>query len=137
MKTSILSKSEQDQLIRHKDKTYNKHYQSWKDKPVICPFLDCEVKATRIGWDHISGTSKRRTPDDIHRRLDMFKHAREIVEKSGTCQEIRGDGIGNVHYEFSNIVNFKGIFDKSRRLKKVRVIIRKTPKGDCLFYSVF
>jgi hypothetical protein len=129
--------SDQERLARHKTKTYGQHFQAWKENPVFCPFLGGEVKATRIGWEHIAGISKHRTPDDIHRRLDMLKYAREIVGKSGTCQEIRADNAGNVHYEFSNIVNFKGEYDQNRRYKKVRVIIRKTPRGDCLFYSVF
>ena len=124
-------------LAKHKTKIYNKFYQAWKAAPVFCPFLNCEVSATRMGWSHVAGLSKRRTPEDVHRRLDMLKYARDIVRQSGTCQEIRADHSGNIHYEFSNIVNFKGEFDTAKRYKKVRVIIRKTPRGECLFYSVF
>lgn len=129
------SEEELQRLQNHRYKIYKKYYEKWQNNPVLCPFLECEVTATRTGWEHIAGLSKFRSIEDTHRRLDLFKYARDIVEKSGTCQYIRYQN-GEIHYTFQGVVQFKGEYDSSKKYKLVRVVVIKKNSGVAVFHSV-
>lgn len=122
-------------LRKHRFKIYKSYYEDWKKNPPFCPYLNCEIYATKSGWEHTAGISKARSIEDTHRRLDLFKYAKDIVSKSGTCQYIRYQN-GAIHYTFEAAIQFKGEFDKEKSLKRVKVVIIKRDDGLCLYHSV-
>jgi hypothetical protein len=119
---------------QHRYKIWKKYFEYWKQNPVFCPALNCAVFATRAGWEHIAGLSKPRSLQDIHRRLDLFKYARGIVEKSGTCQYIRSQN-GKMYYTFEAVVEFSSEFTTGRKYQKVKVVVVANQKRT-IFYSV-
>lgn len=130
--------SKREELLRlknHRSKIWNKYYLYWRDNPVFCPALNKTVLATKSGWEHIAGFSKSRSIDDTHRRLDLFKYARNILEKSGTIQYIRHQN-GQIHYCFEAIVEFKGEYERGRRYKRVKVVLVERANGNIVFHSV-
>ena len=104
-------KSFLNHLNKHRCKTKKTFYQQWQENPVYCPALEKEVHATRDGWRHISGLGKKRSIQDTHRRLDLFKYARSIVERSGTFQYVRSIN-REIYYSFESVEKFSGIFEK-------------------------
>lgn len=92
--------------------------------------------ATLKGWNHIAGLDKFRSLDDTHRRLNLFRYAREIVEKSGTCQFIRHQN-GDFHYTFEAVVKYKEDGIRGIILKKVKVVVIDRSDGTgAVFHSV-
>jgi hypothetical protein len=133
----MITKMEEEQKVsKHRYKTYKKYFEEWKHNPVFCPYLGCKVLATKSGWEHIAGLDKSRGDADIHRRLDLFKYAKNIVSRSGTCQYIRPGRAGDKYYTFESVEAFKDSFSVGKKLKKIRVVIIKTSSGTCKFHSV-
>lgn len=93
------------------------------------------MHATRDGWRHISGLGKKRSIQDTHRRLDLFKYARSIVERSGTFQYVRSIN-REIYYSFESVEKFLGIFEKGRKLKRIKVVIKIKKTGKAVFHSV-
>lgn len=132
MKPSV---EELEKLKKHRYKIYKKYYEPWKNNPIFCPYINSKVFATKRGWEHTAGISKFRTIADTHRRLDLFKYAKDIVEKSGTCQYIKYQN-DRINLTFEACVQFKGEFEKGKKLKRVKVVIIKEADGTCFYYSV-
>lgn len=125
-----------EEVKKHRTKTWKEHYVKWRDNPVSCPYLDCQVIATQTGWRHIAGLDKPRSFEDIHRRLSLFKYARDIVEKSGTCQYIRNVNY-ETHYTFEAVVKYKEDGIRGVSLKKVKVVVKlRKNDGMAVFHSV-
>lgn len=130
MKTKI--DAEKQKIIAHRNKVW-KEYDSWRKTPIFCPALNCEVRATLKGWRHISGMGKKRTYQDIHRRLLLFKYAAQIVGKSTTIQNVTYKNKA-IHYALEAMMLIKG--ENGRSFKKVRVIIEEQRNGSKTFLSV-
>ncbi|OGE19891.1 hypothetical protein A3A14_03255 [Candidatus Daviesbacteria bacterium RIFCSPLOWO2_01_FULL_43_38] len=88
-----------------------------------------------MGWRHISGATgaKKRTFNDTYRRMKLLPHAKEIIEKSTTVQNITVRN-GKTFYALEAMVVVKD--DGSKSLRKVRVILVEDKSKNKVFYSV-
>lgn len=72
-------------------------YDSWRKVKSFSPALQSEIRISLLGWRHISGATgaKKRTFNDVYRRLKLLPLAKQIIETSTTMQNIttRGDRI--------------------------------------------
>lgn len=124
-----------ENLQAYRHKIYKKYYEPWKKNAPYCPYLECKVFATKSGWEHTAGISKSRSIQDTQRRLELFKYAKEIIEKSGTCQYIRYQN-GAINYTFEAAVQFRGEGEKGKKLLRIKVVVIKRKDGVCLYHSV-
>ena len=116
-------------------KQTNNIYDVWRKKNTFCPALNCYVRISLKGWNHLVGNSKfkKRTFSDKYRRLKLIPYAEEIITKSTTIQSI--DVIkGKKYYVLQAMIriDIKG----EEHMKKVKVVIIEDKKGEKIFYSV-
>lgn len=100
----------------------------------VCKALNSEIKITRLCWDHITRgtTNNRRSKSDAHRRINLLKIARKIIfEAESYTTENRN---GNIYYTISKRVKLE--VSGRHREKLVKVIIKKTQKGEKVLYSI-
>jgi len=112
-----------------------RYYDSWRKEKTYSPALKSNIKITLKGWRHITGATghKKRPFGDIYRRLKLLPYAKIVIKKSTTIQNIVVKS-KRKYYAIEAIVNI-GEKD-SKKLRKVRVIIREDKKGNYVFLSV-
>lgn len=110
-------------------------YCQWRGQKTHCPALQCDIRVSLMGWRHISGATgaKKRTFNDTYRRMKLLPHAKEIIEKSTTVQNITVRN-GKTFYALEAMVVVKD--DGSKSLRKVRVILVEDKSKNKVFYSV-
>ena len=102
-----------------------KFYQEWRKTGSKSPaFSDELVCVTRLGWNHLLDSRKRRTKKEKIRRFQALPHAKKLLETATTVQEYREkDGIS--YWAFVAIMN--GM--------QIKVIVSAKNKQKC-FLSV-
>ena len=88
-----------------------------------------------MGWDHITGQSgaKKRSWNDVYRRLKLLTFAKEVIEKSTTIQNIsKRDKTVYYILEAMCIVSEK----ERKAWRKIRVILVEAKNGKKIFLSV-
>ena len=120
-------------------KTFKKQalnfYKQWQKEKSYCPALKEKIIISTLGWHHITGQSgaKKRTWNDIYRRLKLLPLAKEIINCSTTIQNITlKDGITYYILEAIKLITI----DKTKNWTKVRVIIIESDKQKKTFLSV-
>lgn len=110
-------------------------YKQWGKEKNYCPALKCNIVVSNIGWDHITGQSgnKKRSWGDVYRRLLLLPSARDIVNESGTIQNIREQD-GNKYYTLTAMKFFNDRVGSGYR--KVSVVILETKDFQKIFLSV-
>ena len=65
-------------------------YKSWQKHKSYCPALKENIIFSSQGWNHIVGnkSSKKRSWNDVYRRLKLLPLAKEIICESTTVQNI-------------------------------------------------
>ena len=110
-------------------------YDKWRKKKIVCPAFKTQVNFSLLGWRHIIGATghKKRTSDDIYRRLKLLPHAKQIIEESTTIQNITKHG-KRFYYALEAMVE---VIENSRKeFRKVRVVIIEDKLKNKIFYSV-
>lgn len=110
-------------------------YDSWRKVKSFSPALQSEIKVSLLGWRHISGATgaKKRTFNDVYRRLKLLPYAKQIIETSTTIQNIVDRG-GKTFYAIEAMVMIEEI--GSKELRKIRVILIEDKNKNKIFYSV-
>lgn len=117
-----------------KQKWWN-FYCQWRKEKCYCPALKENVGISLLGWYHLTGQNgaKKRSWNDVFRRMQLLRFAREIILESTTVQNI--EKRKNTTYfvlEAMKIVTEKG----NKEWRKVRVILFENKKGHKIFLSV-
>ncbi len=112
-----------------------KYYDLWRKQKTYSPALKANVNITLKGWKHITGATghKKRSFGDVYRRLKLLPHAKSIIKKSTTIQNIK---IKNKikYYALEAVVKIKN--NGAVKQRKVRVIIQEDKLGTLIFLSV-
>lgn len=128
----FMTQKEKEQLERHKTKVLQ-NYKKLGDKPPFCPALKQEVNFTKAGWRHLTGKSKKRTIQDIYRRLRLFSYVESIVRTATTFQDINRKG-GGLNYTLESVIAMNG--GTGREWRKITVVILQDSRGNKNFLSV-
>ena len=66
-----------------------RYYNKWRKEKTYSPALKKNVRISLQGWYHITGESgsKKRTFNDIYRRMKLLPFANKIIKKSTTIQD--------------------------------------------------
>lgn len=112
-----------------------KFYNKWRKVKTYSPALQSEVRISLLGWRHVTGSTgaKKRTYQDTYRRIKLLIHAKEIIEKSTTIQNVTTKG-NKTFYALEAMVMIK--HDGNEMLRKVRVILIEDKNKNKIFYSV-
>lgn len=112
-----------------------KYYDRWRQEKTYSPALKSEIKVTLKGWKHITGAtgSKKRKLSDVYRRLKLLPHAKKIIKKSTTIQNIVVKN-KKKYYALEAVIPVKEAGRVQPR--KVRVILQKDKLGNYIFLSV-
>ena len=96
-------------------------------KKVFCPYINMEVNLTSAGFKHLLWKTEMgiRPSAEIKDRLDSIKHIKEIINKSGTLQEIE-ESQDKTFYAFIAII----------KKKKYKVVVSTTKDGRVIFNSI-
>jgi hypothetical protein len=117
-----------------KKKAFN-FYTQWRKQKCYCPALKEHIVISLLGWDHITGQSgaKKRSWNDVYRRLKLLTFAKEVIEKSTTIQNIsKRDKTVYYILEAMCIVSEK----ERKAWRKIRVILVEAKNGKKIFLSV-
>jgi len=110
-------------------------YSQWRKERCYSPALKENVIISLLGWYHLTGQSgaKKRSWNDVYRRLQLLKFAREIILESTTIQNI--EKRNNKLYFV--IEAMKLVTEKNKKeWRKIRVILVENKKGQKTFLSV-
>lgn len=110
-------------------------YNRWRKQKIYCPAFKQNVRFSLKGWRHITGAtgSKKRNYSDVYRRLKLLPHAKSIIQKSTTVQNIVKRG-KKTYYVLEAMV---AVGEKNKIApRKVRVIFEEDKKGKKVFLSV-
>jgi len=112
-----------------------KIYDKWRKEDVFCPAFNRQVIFSLQGWRHIIGATghKKRTSDDTYRRLKLLPHAKEIIEKSATIQNII-EKRGKKYFVLEAITLVTE--NNKKDYRKIRVIIVEDRRENKIFLSV-
>jgi len=112
-----------------------KYYKRWRREKTYSPALKSEVKISLKGWRHLTGATgyKKRPFKDVYRRLKLLPHAKAIIKKSTTIQNITTRN-KRKYYALEAVVPVKEAGKTQPR--KVRVILQEDKTGDYIFFSV-
>lgn len=105
-----------------------KHRQKYKNfGKSFCPYLNKDVEFTMAGFKHLIWKTDQsmRTHTEIKQRLDSLEVVKEIIEKSGTLQEIE-------KLEDKTFYAFIGIISD----KKYKVVVSTAKENRLIFNSV-
>lgn len=113
-----------------------KYYKRWRSQKTYCPALKENIRVSLRGWCHITGATghKKRVVGDVYRRLKLLPHAKAIIKKSSTIQDIIKKN-GNIYFVLEAVkpVKEKGI----TQFRKVRVVLVEDKKTkEKVFLSV-
>ena|SRR3989344_50638 len=110
-------------------------YQKWRKEETYSPAFKSTIRVSLIGWKHISpfGGIRKRTYQDAYRRYKLLPHAKEIIEKSTTIQNVVEKG-GRKFYALEAMV--KVAYKNNPEDRKVRVILVEDKLGNKVFFSV-
>ncbi len=110
-------------------------YNSWRTRVTFSPALECNIRISLLGWNHITGSTghKKRSIKDKHRRLNLLSIAEQIILKSTTIQNITTKN-NKKYFALEAVMNVD--FNGKSSFRKVRVIILEAKNGDKIFYSV-
>ena len=110
-------------------------YKQWQKEKCYCPAFKEKVIISTLGWHHITGQSgaKKRTWNDIYRRLKLLPLAKEIINSSTTIQNITTKS--NTTYYILEAIKIVTI-NKTKVWTKIRVIIIESDKQKKTFLSV-
>ncbi|MDP3918062.1 MAG: hypothetical protein Q8Q30_02730 [Candidatus Woesebacteria bacterium] len=111
------------------------YYNKWRKETTYSPALKKNIHITLKGWKHLTGATghKKRTFNDIYRRLKLLPYAKLIIKKSSTIQNIKVKN--NIKYfALEAVIPIKTTTTK--QLRKVRVIIQEDKKGNLIFLSI-
>ena len=66
------------------------YYKRWRREKTFCPAFNEEIRVSLMGWRHITGATgyTKRKFSDVYRRLKLLSHAKAIVKRSNTIQNI-------------------------------------------------
>lgn len=110
-------------------------YKQWQREKNICPAFNEKIIISAKGWNHIVGNknSKKRIWNDTYRRLKLLPHARDIINKSTTIQNVKTQN-GKVYFalEAMRLIELKN----GKEWRKVRVILEQDKKMRKVFLSV-
>ncbi len=121
-------------LERAKNESW-KMYDKWRKEDIFCPAFNNKVIFSLQGWRHIIGATghRKRTSDDTYRRLKLLPHAKEIVEKSSTIQNMI-EKRGKKYYVLEAI---RPVIENNKKdYRKIRVVIIEDKKRNKIFLSV-
>lgn len=110
-------------------------YDQWRQESICCPAFNGErVVFSLKGWNHITGATghKKRSFTDVRRRLKLLPHAREIIERSSTIQNVSMKR-GVKFFALEAIIEGE---KTSLDYQKIRVVICEDRTGKKIFYSV-
>jgi len=117
-----------------KKKSWN-FYSQWRKEKCYCPALKEEVVISLLGWYHLTGQNgaKKRSWNDVYRRLLLLPYARDILLESTTIQNIEKRKKTTYYViEAMKMVTEKG----TREWRKIRVVLVESKKGKKIFLSV-
>jgi len=112
-----------------------RYYKKWRKEKTFSPALKEEIRVSLKGWRHITGATgaKKRNINDIYRRLMLLPHAKAIIKKATTIQNIVKRK-GRTYYVFEEV---RMIAEKGKKTqRKIRVILEEDKKGKKVFLSV-
>ena len=111
------------------------YYDKWRKEKTYSPALKKKINITLKGWKHITGVTghKKRPFNDVYRRLKLLPHAKSIIKKSTTVQNVKIKNKAK-YYALEAVVNVK--INSSNKLRKVRVIIQEDRLRNLIFLSV-
>lgn len=122
-------------MSKNQKKVSLNFYKQWQREKNICPAFNEKVIISGKGWNHIVGNKnkKKRAWNDTYRRLKLLPHAREIINKSTTIQNIKNQN-GKVYFalEAMRLIEIKD----NKEWRKVRVILEQDKKLRKVFLSV-
>lgn len=112
-----------------------KFYDAWRKERTYSPALKSEIKISLKGWRHITGATgaKKRPFGDVYRRLKLLPHAKDIIKKSTTIQNIVVKN-KRKYYALEAVVPVNE--DGKTLPRKVRVILQEDLKKNYRFLSV-
>lgn len=110
-------------------------YNRWRKLSTYCPALKKRVRFSLQGWYHITGEKgpKKRTLRDAYRRLKLLPHARAIILKSSTFQDIQKRG-ETTYYALEAVVLVSQ--NEATEHRRVKVVLKQDRLGNVIFYSV-
>ena len=110
-------------------------YSKWQKSKCYCPALKENVYFSTRGWNHIVGNkgSKKRSWNDVYRRLKLLPFAREIISESTTIQNV--ETRGNDTYFVLEAMKLMTV-NKKVRWGKIRVILIEDKQHRKIFLSV-
>ena len=117
-----------------KRKAFN-FYNQWRKKKCYCPALKENIVISLLGWNHVTGQSgaKKRSWNDVYRRLKLLTFAKEVIEKSTTIQNISKRN-KTIYYILEAMCM---VTEKERKQwRKIRVILVEAKNGKKIFLSV-
>lgn len=111
-------------------------YKIWRSEKTFSPALNCYVRVSLIGWNHLvgNGNNKQRHPKDVFRRMKLLPYAKEIINKSTTIQNITVKN-GLTYYALEAMIMVKGRED-IEEYRKIRVIIIEDRQKYKVFFSI-
>lgn len=122
-------------MTQNHKQTFLNFYKQWMKEKSFSPALKEKVYITFKGWNHIVGNknNRKRSKNDVYRRLKLLIHAKEIINTSTTIQNVITK-YGNVYYalEAMRLVDNKN----GKEWRKVRVILEEDKLMRKIFLSV-
>lgn len=121
--------------IREEIKIGWRLYNRWRKFSTYCPALSKHIRFSLQGWYHITGEKgpKKRTLKDAYRRLKLLPHARAIIQKSSTFQDIQIRG-KITYYSLEAVVLVSQ--NETTEHRRVKVVLKQDRLGKIIFYSV-
>ena len=110
-------------------------YNRWRKQKIYCPAFKQNVRFSLKGWRHITGATgnKKRSYNDVYRRLKLLPHAKAITQKSTTIQNI----VKRKKKTFYVLEAVVAVGEKNKIApRKIRVIFIEDNKGKKVFLSV-
>ena len=110
-------------------------YNRWRKQKIYCPAFKQYVRFSLKGWRHIIGAtgSKKRSYQDVYRRLKLLPHAKLITKQSTTIQNI----VKRKGRTFFVLEAMVSINERNKIApRKVRVVYEEDKKGNKIFLSV-
>jgi hypothetical protein len=110
-------------------------YKNWQKHKCYCPALKENIIFSSQGWNHIVGNkgSKKRSWNDVYRRLKLLPFAKEIICESTTIQNV--ETRNNTTYFVLEAMKLLTV-NKKVQWCKVRVIIVEDKIHRKIFLSV-
>ena len=110
-------------------------YNRWRNQKIYCPAFKQYVRFSLKGWHHIIGAtgSKKRSYQDVYRRLKLLPHAKSITKQSTTIQNI----VKRKSRTFFVLEAMVPVGEGNKIApRKVRVVFEEDQKGNKIFLSV-